>query len=51
LSPEANRIKLELEKDARRGDPTSLALHPEWRERLEDAVWVLINSPEWLSVP
>ena len=51
LSPEANAIVIELEKRAREGDPPSNALNPAWRERMEDVLWAVINSPETLFVP
>jgi len=51
LSEEANRIKIELEKRAREGDPPTVALRSAWRERLEDMLWSLMNSPEFVFVP
>lgn len=51
LSEEANRIKLELERAARMGDPPTTSLAPAWRERMEDMLWALVNSPEYLFVP
>lgn len=51
LSEEANRIKLELEKRAREGDPPTVALQPQWRERMEDMLWALMNSPEFVYLP
>ncbi len=51
LSAEATKIKLELERAAREGDPPTKRLQPDWRERMEDVVWVLINSPEFVFVP
>ncbi|MGQ0637041.1 MAG: DUF1549 and DUF1553 domain-containing protein [Planctomycetaceae bacterium] len=51
LSPEATRIKLELERVAREGDPPTGRLSSEWRERMEDVVWALVNSPEFVFVP
>ena len=51
LDPEASRIKLELAELARAGDPPTNRLQPDWRERMEDMLWVLVNSPEFLFIP
>lgn len=51
LSPEATRIKLELERAAREGDPPTDRLNADWRERMEDVVWAMLNSPEFVFVP
>lgn len=51
LHPEATRIKQEAERSARAGDPPTERLAAAWRERLEDAVWSLVNSPEFVFVP
>ncbi len=51
LSPEANSIMLEMEKRASEGDPPTVKLRPEWRERMEDMLWAVLNSPEFLYVP
>jgi hypothetical protein len=51
LSPEATRIKLEQEKAARAGDPPTPRLTADWRERMEDLLWSLVNSPEYMFVP
>ena len=51
LSPDANSIKIELQKIARRGDPPTRSLRSAWRERMEDAVWALFNNPELILVP
>ena len=51
LSAEANRIKIELEKRAREGDPPTVVLQTDWRERMEDMLWALMNSPEFVYLP
>ena len=51
LSPEATEIKLELERLARAGDPPTRRLEADWRERAEDMVWSVLNSPEFVFVP
>lgn len=51
LSEEANRLKIELEKAVREGDPPTPQLKADWRERMEDVVWALVNSPEFAFVP
>ncbi|VTS04138.1 Uncharacterized protein OS=Singulisphaera acidiphila (strain ATCC BAA-1392 / DSM 18658 / VKM B-2454 / MOB10) GN=Sinac_0433 PE=4 SV=1: PSCyt1: PSCyt2: PSD1 [Tuwongella immobilis] len=51
LTEEANRIKAELEIQARRGDPPSARLESEWRQRLEDVLWAILNSPEMVFTP
>lgn len=51
LTTEANEIKLQLEAQARHGAPPTARLSPEWRRRLEDALWSLLNSPEFVFTP
>ena len=51
LSPDATRIKQEMERETRAGAPPTRRLCADWRERLEDALWALINSPEFVFVP
>jgi mono/diheme cytochrome c family protein len=51
LSAGANSIKIEMEKRAREGDPPTTALSPDWRERLEDMTWAVLNSPEFVHLP
>lgn len=51
LDPQANVIKQKLEEEVRRGDAPTPRLVPDWRERLEDVIWTLVNSPEFVFVP
>ncbi len=51
LHPEATTIKMRQEEAARKGDPPTERLDPEWRSRLEDVLWAVINSSEFVFTP
>jgi hypothetical protein len=51
LDPEATLVRQEQELAARRGDPPTTRLDAEWRQRLEDVLWALLNAPEWVFAP
>lgn len=51
LNAKATDIKLEVEKRAGKGDPPTELLHSPWRENLEDVIWALMNSPEFIYLP
>ena len=51
LSAEANSIKIEMEKRAAIGDFPTVALKQTWRENVEDMLWAMLNSPEFIFVP
>ena len=51
LSAEATLIRLEEERRLRMGDEPTSRLNPEFRERFEDVLWALLNSPEFVLVP
>ena len=51
LNTEANVIKVEMQELARRGPPPTRRLRSDWRERAEDAIWSLLNSPEMILIP
>jgi hypothetical protein len=46
LQPEATTIQLEATRKAKEGAPPTRRLDPDWRERMEDLTWALINLPE-----
>jgi len=47
----ANALALEREAEARRGDPPTNALTEDWRLRMEDFVWAVLNAPEMIYTP
>lgn len=51
LDGPANTLAQEKEAAARAGDPPTEALTANWRARLEDVLWALLNSPEWIYTP
>jgi hypothetical protein len=51
LSAEATLIRMEEERRLRMGDQPTKRLTPEFRERYEDTLWALVNSPEFVVLP
>jgi hypothetical protein len=51
LNTEANKIKVQIEELVRQGPPPTRFLRDDWRQRAEDAVWALMNSPEMVLIP
>lgn len=47
----ANQLMREIEMEVAAGPKPTERLSVDWRERAEDAVWALINSPEFQRVP
>lgn len=51
LKGEASVELMAAEKQAREGDPVTVRLTPEFRRAVEDVLWSLVNSPEFVFVP
>lgn len=51
LSAEATVIRMEEERALRLGAKPTARLETRFRERLEDALWAMVNSPEFVMVP
>ncbi|MBS0211095.1 MAG: DUF1553 domain-containing protein [Planctomycetes bacterium] len=51
LDPAANAQRTREEAEARAGDKPTARLTGDWRRRLEDALWTLLNSPELVYLP
>ncbi|MEM9367030.1 MAG: DUF1553 domain-containing protein [Planctomycetota bacterium] len=51
LSPEANSIRIRETERLRHGPAPTNRITSAWRERAEDAIWALLNTPEFLYTP
>ncbi|MGH9719138.1 MAG: DUF1553 domain-containing protein [Bryobacteraceae bacterium] len=51
LSAEATLIRMEEERRLRMGDEPTRRLTKDFRERFEDALWAMLNSPEYVVLP
>lgn len=51
LSAEATLIRMEEERKLRLGEEPTHRLSPAFRERFEDVLWALVNSPEFVLMP
>jgi hypothetical protein len=51
LHPKANELKVAFQRIVEQGDPPTTRLTADWRERAEDFVWAIVNSPEYVFIP
>lgn len=51
LRPEQSELMMAAQKRVALGEAPTKRLSPEFRERLEDVVWALINTPEFSTLP
>jgi len=51
LNAKASELKYAVEEKARLGDEPTPRLKRDWRERMEDVLWAMVNSPEFVFVP
>ncbi len=51
MSEESNLIRMEEERTVRMGDDPTTVLQSAFRERYEDVIWALANSPEFKIIP
>ena len=51
LQTKSNEVRLERQRLFEKGDPPTKQLTLAWRERAEDLVWTLVNSPEFVWIP
>ena len=51
LNADATTTVLAIEREVKAGPVPSAQLTSEWRDRLEDALWALLLSPEFTYIP
>jgi hypothetical protein len=51
LQPKSNELRVAWQKQVEKGDLPTTQLTTAWRERAEDMVWTLVNSPEFVWIP
>lgn len=51
LDAEANQLGEARQRKALEGDAPTRRLTEDWRQRVEDMLWVMVNSPEFIFVP
>jgi len=51
LQPDASSLQIAYATKIEQGDPATRRLNADWRERAEDVIWALINSPEFVFLP
>ena len=51
LDAEATLVRQAQETAARQGDPPTERLNADWRQRMEDVLWAMLNAPEWAFSP
>jgi hypothetical protein len=51
LSTESNQLRVARQREVEKGDPPTTQLNSQWRERAEDMIWALVNSPEFVWIP
>jgi hypothetical protein len=51
LDAEATNVRMAQEAAARAGDKPTDRLNADWRQRLEDILWAMLNAPEWAFSP
>lgn len=51
LQTKSNEIRVARQREVEKGDPPTTQLTSNWRERAEDMIWALVNSPEFVWLP
>jgi prophage tail gpP-like protein len=51
LDGEATTVRMAQEAAARQGEAPTEKLDAQWRTRMEDVLWAMLNAPEWAFSP
>ena len=51
FDPKSDDEAIRRQREVLQGDPPTVRLDADWRTRVEDILWVMINSPEFVFLP
>jgi len=51
FDPKSDVEAIRRQREILQGDPPTARLDADWRSRVEDMLWALVNSPEFVFVP
>ncbi len=51
FDPKSDNEAIRRQREVLQGDPPTTRIDANWRSRVEDSIWAMVNSPEFVFVP